>query len=105
MNPANNPPVTAASIVAAILGVITAFDIGHLTTEQTAAVAAVCALLAGFAAQHFTTPHPPRPPAAATLTDEEQWLRLERTDNGPRSNEDAAKTGKLPQDPGSVFEA
>lgn len=56
MNPANNPPVTAASIVAAILGVITAFDIGHLTTEQTAAVAAVCALLAGFAAQHFTTP-------------------------------------------------
>lgn len=56
MNPANNPPVTAASIVAAILGLITAFDIGHLTTEQTAAVGAVLAIVAAAVAQRFTTP-------------------------------------------------
>ena len=56
MNPANNPPVTAASSVAAILGVITAFDIGHLTTEQTAAVGAVLASVAAAVAQRFTTP-------------------------------------------------
>ena len=56
MNPANNPPVTAASIVAAILGVITAFNIGHLTTEQTAAVGAVLAIVAAVVAQRFTKP-------------------------------------------------
>ena len=55
MNPATHPPVTAASIVAAILGVITAFDIGHLTAEQTAAVGAVLAIVAAVVAQRFTT--------------------------------------------------
>lgn len=56
MNPANNPPVTAASIVAAILGLITAFDIGHLSADQTAAVGAVLSIVAAAVAQRFTTP-------------------------------------------------
>lgn len=56
MNPANNPPVTAASVVAAILGIITAFDIGHLTADQTAAVGAVLSIVAAAVAQRFTTP-------------------------------------------------
>ena len=52
----NNPPVTAGAVVAAILGIITAFDIGHLTTDQTAAVGAVLSLVAAFVASRFTTP-------------------------------------------------
>lgn len=56
MNPANNPPVTAASVVAAILGIITAFDIGHLSADQTAAVGAVLSIVAALVAQRFTTP-------------------------------------------------
>lgn len=52
----NNPPVTAGAVVAAILGIITAFDIGHLTTDQTAAVGAVLSLVASFVASRFTTP-------------------------------------------------
>jgi hypothetical protein len=35
------------------------------------------------------------------LTDEEQVALLEQTDNGPRSDEDAEETAKLPQSPGS----
>lgn len=38
----------------------------------------------------------------STLTDEEQLERLERTDNGPKTHEDAIKTAHLPQEPGSV---
>lgn len=56
MNPANNPPVTAGGIVAAILGLITAFDVGHLTSEQTAAVGAVLTIAAAWIASRFTTP-------------------------------------------------
>lgn len=56
MNLANNPPVTAGAVVAAILGIITAFDVGHLTAEQTAAVGAALALAASFIASRFTTP-------------------------------------------------
>lgn len=52
----NNPPVTAGAVVAAILGIVTAFDIGHLTTDQTAAVGAVLSLVAAFVASRFTTP-------------------------------------------------
>lgn len=37
----------------------------------------------------------------ASLTDEEQLSRLQATDNGPKSDEDAAATALLPQDPGS----
>lgn len=56
MNPTQNPPVSAAAVVAAILGIVTAFDIGHLTSEQTAAVGAVLAIAAALVAQRFTTP-------------------------------------------------
>lgn len=56
MNPANNPPVTAGAVVAAVLGLITAFDIGHLSADQTAAVGAVLSLVASFVASRFTTP-------------------------------------------------
>lgn len=56
MTPANNPPVTTATIVAAILGIVTAFDIGHLTADQTAAVGAVLSIVAALVAQRFTTP-------------------------------------------------
>ena len=52
----NNPPVTAGAVVAAILGIVTAFDIGHLTTDQTAAVGAVLSLVASYIASRFTTP-------------------------------------------------
>lgn len=38
----------------------------------------------------------------STLSDEEQVMRLESTDNGPKSHEDAIKTSHLPQEPGSV---
>lgn len=34
MNPANNPPVTAATIAGAINALILAFDIGHLTAAR-----------------------------------------------------------------------
>ncbi len=56
LSPRANPPVTAASVVAAILGIITAFDIGHLTADQTAAVGAVLSIVAALVAQRFTTP-------------------------------------------------
>lgn len=57
MNPARqNPPLTAAGVVTAIMGVVVAFDLGNLTTEQTAAVATVLGLVAAFVAQRFTTP-------------------------------------------------
>jgi len=52
----NNPPVTAGGCVAAILGIITAFDIGHLTADQTAAVGAVLSIAAAYIASRFTTP-------------------------------------------------
>ncbi len=56
MNPANNPPVTAATIAGAINALILAFDIGHLTADQTAAVGAVLSIVAALVAQRFTTP-------------------------------------------------
>lgn len=56
MTPANNPPITAAGCVAAVLGIITAFDVGHLTADQTAAVGAVLSIIAAAIAQRFTTP-------------------------------------------------
>lgn len=40
----------------------------------------------------------------AKLSDEEQVMRSESTDNGPQSKEDQAKTAELPQGPGSVVE-
>lgn len=55
-SPSENPPVTAASVVAAIMAIVTAFDIGHLTSEQTAAVAGVLAIIAAVLAQRFTRP-------------------------------------------------
>lgn len=36
------------------------------------------------------------------LSDKEQFLLLDDTENGPRSHEDAVKTQHLPQEPGSV---
>lgn len=51
---ASNPPVTAAGLASVVVLVLAAFT--SLTADQIAAVAAVCALVAGFAAQHFTTP-------------------------------------------------
>lgn len=56
LSPRENPPVTAATVVAAIMAVVTAFDIGHLTSEQTAAVAGVLAIVAAIVAQRFTLP-------------------------------------------------
>lgn len=38
----------------------------------------------------------------ARMSEEEQVMRAENTDNGPQSHEDALKTAHLPQEPGSV---
>lgn len=56
LSPRENPPVTAATVVAAIMAVVTAFDIGHLTAEQTTAVAGVLGIVAAVVAQRFTRP-------------------------------------------------
>lgn len=56
LSPRENPPVTAATVVAAIMAVVTAFDIGNLTAEQTTAVAGVLGIVAAVVAQRFTTP-------------------------------------------------
>ncbi len=53
-NPANNPPVTAAAVAAAINGLILAFT--SLTGEQDAAVCAAVVVVCGFIASRFTTP-------------------------------------------------
>ena len=47
---------TAVPVIAGILGIITAFDIGHLSADQTAAVGAVLSIVAAAVAQRFTTP-------------------------------------------------
>lgn len=49
-----NPPVTAASITAAVVAILAAFT--DLSVEQVAAVGAVISVLAAFVAQRFTTP-------------------------------------------------
>lgn len=54
MNPANNPPVTAAGL-ASVVGLMLAAFTG-LTPEQVAAVTAAAALFAAFVASRFTTP-------------------------------------------------
>lgn len=41
-------------------------------------------------------------PDLAILSDEEQVMMSESTDNGPQSKEDQAKTAELPQQPGSA---
>ncbi len=56
LSPRENPPVTAATVVAAIMAVVTAFDIGNLTAEQTTAVAGVLGIVAAIVAQRFTRP-------------------------------------------------
>lgn len=56
LSPRENPPVTAATVVAAIMAVVTAFDIGNLTAEQTTAVAGVLGIVAAVVAQRFTRP-------------------------------------------------
>lgn len=50
----NNPPVIAASVAAAINGLILAFT--SLTGEQDAAICAAVVLVCGFLASRFTTP-------------------------------------------------
>lgn len=54
MNPANNPPVTAATITAAVVGLLAAFT--TLSPDQVAAVGAAVGILAAVIAQRFTTP-------------------------------------------------
>ena len=57
MNPANNPPVTAATITAAVVALLAAFT--TLTPEQVAAVGAAVGIIAAVIAQRFTTPWRP----------------------------------------------
>lgn len=54
MNPANNPPVTAATITAAVVGLLAAFT--NLSPDQVAAVGAAVGIVAAVIAQRFTTP-------------------------------------------------
>ena len=54
MNPANNPPITAATITAAIVGLLAAFT--TLGPEQVAAIGAAVGIIAAVVAQRFTTP-------------------------------------------------
>jgi predicted exporter len=55
MNPANNPPITAATITAAVVGLLAAFT--TLDTEQVAAIGAAVGIIAAVVAQRFTTPY------------------------------------------------
>lgn len=55
MNPASNPPVTAATVTAAIVGLLAAFT--TLGADQLAAVGAAVGIVAAIAAQRFTTPY------------------------------------------------
>ena len=55
MNPANNPPITAATITAAIVGLLAAFT--TLGADQLAAIGAAVGIIAAIAAQRFTTPY------------------------------------------------
>lgn len=54
MNPANNPPVTAASVAAAINACVLAFL--NLPDNQEAAICGVVVVVAAAVAQRFTTP-------------------------------------------------
>jgi len=57
VNPANNPPVTAATVTAAIVGLLAAFT--TLGADQLAAIGAAVGIVAAIAAQRFTTPYRP----------------------------------------------
>ena len=57
MTPANNPPVTAATVTAAIVGLLAAFT--TLGADQLAAIGAAVGIVAAIAAQRFTTPYRP----------------------------------------------
>lgn len=57
MNPANNPPVTAATITAAVVGLLAAFT--NLSPDQVAAIGAAVGVIAAVVAQRFTTPYRP----------------------------------------------
>lgn len=54
MNPANNPPVTAATIAGAINALILAWT--DLGAEKDAAIVLAVTVLAGVIASRFTTP-------------------------------------------------
>lgn len=55
MNPAQqNPPVTAATVAAAIVGLLAAFT--DLDADQLAAISAALVIVAALVAQRFTTP-------------------------------------------------
>ena len=55
MTPANNPPVTAATVTAAIVGLLAAFT--TLGADQLAAIGAAVGIVAALLAQRFTTPY------------------------------------------------
>ena len=55
MTPANNPPITAATFTAAIVGLLAAFT--TLGADQLAAIGAAVGIVAAIAAQRFTTPY------------------------------------------------
>lgn len=57
MAPSNNPPVTAATFTAAIVGLLAAFT--TLGADQLAAIGAAVGIVAAIAAQRFTTPYRP----------------------------------------------
>lgn len=54
MSPANNPPVTAGAVAAAINACVLAFL--NLPDNQEAAICGVVAVVAAFIASRFTTP-------------------------------------------------
>ena len=58
MTPANNPPITAATFTAAVVGLLAAFT--TLSPDQIAAIGAAVGIIAAVVAQRFTTPYQPR---------------------------------------------
>lgn len=54
LSPSQNPPVSAAAVTAAVIGVLAAFT--SLGVDQVAAVGAVVSLVTAAIAQRFTTP-------------------------------------------------
>lgn len=54
LSPAQNPPVSAAAVASAIVGLLAAFT--DLDADQLAAIGAVLVIVAALIAQRFTTP-------------------------------------------------
>lgn len=101
MTPAENPPLTAAGLASAVMGLVAAFT--SASGEQVAAIGAAVSIVAAFVAQRYTRSKASlrtEGPDLAALTDAQQAQLLAQTDNrGPRD------PVVQPQEPDSAVDA